>query len=136
MTIPQGIAQWASVLVDRYDLSLGDGGPPDPAHECLRRLLALYDEADRLLTGAVFSGLLDNATPGELRTFADRRKERDADRLPNIHPADCQSCSEGDKPCRTHAEDWRYWRACTLDMEAALNDLMRVVATLQTGRET
>jgi hypothetical protein len=36
---------------------------------------------------------------------------------PAVHPSDCQSCSEDPNPCRTHAEDWRYWRARALDFE-------------------
>jgi hypothetical protein len=36
---------------------------------------------------------------------------------PAVHPSDCQSCSEDPGPCRTHAEDWRYWRARALDFE-------------------
>lgn len=36
---------------------------------------------------------------------------------PEVHPADCQRCSEDADPCATHAQDWRYWAARALDAE-------------------
>lgn len=38
--------------------------------------------------------------------------------VPDVHPADCQSCSENPDPCRVHAEDWRYWFARAMEAEA------------------
>jgi len=36
---------------------------------------------------------------------------------PEVHPADCQGCSEDDDPCAMHAQDWRYWADRALDAE-------------------
>lgn len=53
---------------------------------------------------------------------------------PDVHPADCQSCSEDTDPCSTHAEDWRYWQGRCLDAEdghkAALEELSALGALL------
>jgi hypothetical protein len=38
----------------------------------------------------------------------------------DVHPADCQSCSENDGPCAAHEHDVRYWRGRCEDAETAL----------------
>lgn len=69
---------------------------PDAEAEALRWLLAQPEAVAR-------------------RALADREYTR-AKALPEIHPADCQSCCEDIGPCITHIEDYRYWQSISRDL--------------------
>ena len=110
--------------------------PPDvaKARDVLTRWGALPCPVDDELAAAiaVVLGALDAAVKerDNLHDLVGRSAYAALSPLSATHPSDCQACSENDEPCRTHAEDWRYWQAASEDMDVEYAKLMGSSATI------
>lgn len=86
-----------------------------PSSRCRHRIRPRTDDDDGLCGQAIMVLGIEEAPQSGVSGTEPRSLEPTG--LSEVHPSDCQSCSEGSDPCQTHTHDWRYWQARALDAE-------------------